>query len=254
MVDDGPSCSLERISELEAVSPTLIEGFPGIGLVASIVVDHITELLKLKHYGNIASEDFPPVATFHDGRLRDLVRVYAGTDPAVMTLQSDIPMPASAYRSLSHCVHTQLAEDFGRAIFLVGAPAQSEDHIGDITAVATDERIEKDLRDAGIELAEGAGLIGGITGALVNDCYRHDVPAAALIVKADPYIPDPAAARAVIEDALEPLVEFDIDTQRLKDQADQIQQRKQQVAEQIRQVQQQQEGGSDGEPTPGMYR
>jgi hypothetical protein len=78
-----------------------------------------------------------------------------------------------------------------------------EDQIGDVFGVAISDAVEAQLHDANIEPGEGVGLIGGITGVLVNACYHADVPAAVLVVKANPYLPDPAAARSVIEDALE---------------------------------------------------
>lgn len=245
------STSFEKTTELGDKSPTLIEGLPGLGLVAAIAVDQITKQLELDQHGTIVSADFPPVAAFDEGRVRDAVRVYAGKDPAVMTLQSDIPIPPAAVDSLSQCVLSDLAEEFEQAIFLAGTPAESEDEIGEVVGVATTDDLETALVDAGITLADGSGVVGGVTGALLADCYQDDVPAAVLIVRSNPYIPDPAAARAVIEEALEPLVEFDIDTQELLEQAEEIQKQKQQVAEQLKQYQQQQ----DQQPAmPGMYQ
>jgi uncharacterized protein len=145
---------------------------------------------------------------------------------------------------------SDLAKEFEQAIFLAGAPAESEDEIGEVVRVATSDDVETALDDAGITLAEGSGVIGGVTGALLADCYHHDVPAAVLIVRSNPYIPDPAAAHAVIEEALEPLVEFDIDTQELVDQAEQIQEQKQQIAQQLQQYQQQEQQTA----MPGMYQ
>ncbi|WP_340101420.1 proteasome assembly chaperone family protein [Salinibaculum salinum] len=250
-MSENSSTQFQRTTELPTDSLTLIEGLPGLGLVASIAVDQITKQLGLEQHGAIVSDDFPPVAAFDGGRVRDPVRVYAGEDPAVMTLQSDVPIPPTAVESLSHCVLNDLAEEFQRAIFLAGAPAESEDEIGDVIGVATTEQLQTSLTDAGIPLAEGSGVIGGVTGALLADCYQNDVPAAVLIVSSNPYIPDPSAARAVIENALEPLVEFDIDTEELREQAEEIQQQKQQIAEQLQQYQQQQEQQPQ---VAGMYQ
>jgi len=243
------STRFEKTTELPAESPTLIEGLPGLGLVAAIAVDQITKDLQLEQHGTIVSDDFPPVAAFNDGRVRDAVRVYAGADPAVMTLQSDVPIPPTAVESLSQCVLSDVAEEFERAVFLAGAPAESEDEIGEVMGVATTDQLESALTDAEITLADGAGVLGGVTGALLNACYHDDVPAAVLIVRSHPYVPDPRAARAVIENALEPLVKFDIDTQELLEQAEEIQQQKQQIAEQLQQYQQQQD-----QPPTGMYQ
>ncbi|MXR20799.1 proteasome assembly chaperone family protein [Halobacterium bonnevillei] len=243
----------EKARELTADSPTLIEGLPGLGLVASIAVDQITNQLGLAQHGTIISEDVPSVAAFDEGRVRDSIRVYAGEDPDVMTLQSDVPIPPNAVDSLSQSVMNDVAEEFERAVFLAGAPANSEAAVGEVFGVATNDDLEDALTEAGISLAEGSGVIGGVTGALVEDCYHNDVPAAVLVVRSNPYMPDPKAARMVIEEALEPLVNFDIDTEELREQAEQIQQQKRQIAEQLQQFQQQQ--SQDQQPqTPGMYQ
>jgi len=154
----------------------------------------------------------------------------------VMTLESDLALPQPAFEPLSRCVLEDLADEFGRAIFLAGAPAEAEEQLGNVTGVATTDSIRDDLVDAGISTADDRGLVGGITGSLVQECYQADVPAALLIVRSHPYLPDPEAAKSVIETALEPLVDFDIDTTALDEQADDIQQRMQQVAQQYQQV------------------
>lgn len=232
------TCSFHREAERQSDAPTLIEGLPGHGLVASIAVDQITKQLDLIRYGGIRSEEVPPVLSFRDGRVQDTVRVYSGANPDVLTLQSDVMLPPPAFKPFSDCVLEDLAAEFARGIFLAAAPAQSEDQHGEILGVATTADIEADLEDAGVQLADGNGLVGGITGALVDECYQRDVPAALLLVRADPHAPDPEAARIVIETALKPLVEFDIDTQELKTQATQIQQQKEQIAQQLEEFQQ----------------
>jgi uncharacterized protein len=228
--------TFEQITDIDGGAPTLIEGLPGHGLVAAIAADMITRQLELDHHGNIVSAEFPPVTSFQEGRVRNPVRVYARSDPSVMTLQSDVALPGQAFEALSQCILEDLAKEFEQAIFLAGTPAQTEDDIGDVFGVATTDGIESRLREADIALAEGVGLIGGITGALVSACYHADVPAAVLVVKANPFLPDPAAARSVIENALEPLVHFDIDTTELEEQADQIRTQMEQIAQHYRQM------------------
>lgn len=254
MPTDPPTVSFERLTDLRATTPTLIEGLPGHGLVAAIATDVITRQLGLEHHGNITSDDFPAVTTYADGRVRDLVRVYAGAEPPVMTLQSDLALPPYAFPALSECILGDLAGEFDRAIFIAGAPATSEEAIGDVVGIATDERIEAQLHDADVELAAGHGLVGGITGALMNACYQAKVPAAVLVVQANPYLPDPTAARAVIEDALEPLVDFDIDTSELQEQADRIREHMEQVAQHFQRTMMGQEPDREERHLPMMYQ
>lgn len=244
--------TFDQLRDIEAESPTLIEGLPGHGLVAAIAVDQITQQLGLEHFGNIYSDDFPPVVTFTDGLVQDLVRVYASGDPAIMTLKSDLALPQQSFESLSQCVLGDLATEFDRAIFLAGAPAESEKQIGELTSVATTDAVKEDLLQAGVPVAEDPGLVGGITGALVRECYHADVPAALLIVRSHPFLPDPKAARAVIEDALEPLVDFDIDTSELEEQGEEIRQQMEQIAEHYRQMESEQDGRPQS--TVGMFQ
>ena len=233
---DDVSVTFDRLTDVATDAPTLIEGFPGFGLVAAIAVEQITTQLGLEHHGNVVSDGFPQILSYRDGHAQDVIRVYAGGDADVMTLQSDLAPPPSAFEPLSRCVREDLAPEFERAIFLAGAPARSEDEVGNVEAITTTPDLDAELRECGIDLAEGAGLVGGVTGALASDCYHTDIPAAVLIVRADPYFPDPGAARAVIENALEPLVDFDIDTTELEEQSDQIRRQMEQVAEQYRQM------------------
>ncbi|WP_227377868.1 proteasome assembly chaperone family protein [Haladaptatus halobius] len=254
MSDFQSHVTFKQRTEYKTDQPTLVEGLPGHGLVAAIAVDQITRQLNLEQYGTIHSEEFPQITSFNDGRVQDLVRVYRGEDPAVMTLQSDIAIPPFSYQALSQCVLDDLANEFKRAIFLVGAPAQNESQIGDVTGVATTDTVEAELTDIGIPLAEEPGLVGGATGALVNNCYHAEIPAAVLIVHSNPFFPDPTAAQAVIETALEPLVEFDIDTIELEEQADTIEQQLHQVAEQYQQMVQDHQIAPPSSPTPSMYQ
>ena len=254
MPDQRPSTSYEQLVEVDADSPTLIEGLPGHGLVASIAVDLLRDQLELGHCGNITSEAFPPVVTFDEGLVQDLVRVYGCGHPAVMTLESDMAMPQPAFEPLSRCVIDEVADEIGRAIFIAGAPAQSEQQLGEVRAVATTEAIRDELREADVPIADQRGLVGGVTGALVRRCYQEDVPAALLVVKAHPQLPDPRAAKAVVETALEPLVEFDVDTTPLDEKADEIQQQLEQVASQYQQSQQAEEGAGFRSEGSGMYQ
>ncbi len=227
---------LELVNDVDIESPTLIEGLPGLGLVAAIAVDQISDQLGLEHYGSIHAAEFPPVVTFENGLIQDLVRVYASESHGVMTLQSDLALPQRAFEGLSRCVLSELAETFERAIFLAGAPAESEDQLGEVRGIATTPELVEELEDVGVEIPDEHGVVGGITGAIVRECYRADVPATLLIVRAHPQLPDPGAARAVIETALEPMVDFDIDTTPLEEQAEDIRRQMQQVARQYQQV------------------
>ncbi|WP_256301061.1 proteasome assembly chaperone family protein [Haloarchaeobius salinus] len=255
MPQHTPTATFQQFTDVATDEPYLIEGLPGHGLVAAIATDLVTRQLELEHHGSIVSDEFPSVAPFTEGRVQDLVRVYAGADPPVMTLQSAVALPGRAFGPLADCVLEDLAVEFDRAIFLTGAPAENEENIGEVFGVATTDEVEAELREADIPIADGFGLIGGITGALVSACHRADVPASVLVVKANPYLPDPAAAESVIENALEPLVDFDIDTTELAEQADEIRTQMEEVSRHYQQMMASEGQEPPDEPTgPTMFQ
>ena len=231
----------------------MIEGLHGHGLVAAIAIDQITSQLDLDHYGNIASDEFTPVITFEDGLAQDLVRVYVGSNPDVITLKSDLALPHQSFEPLAECVLEDLAEQFHRAIFIAGAPAESDSDLGKVRGVATTETIRDELVSAGVNIHEDPGLVGGITGSLVRTCYQVEIPATVLMVRAHPFLPDPKSAQTVIEEAMEPLVDFDIDTSDLDQHAQEIRRRLDQIAEQYRQMTQEQ-GDEQRQPGVGMFQ
>lgn len=241
----------ERRTEAIGELPTLIVGMPENGVVGSIAVDQITEQLDLEHTGHIVSETFPPVATFGDGWVRDIVRVYAGTDPNVVIPHCDIALPPYANADLAACVVHDLATDFDRAIVLAGVPAQSEEQVGEVTGLVTSEDAANELRDIDVPLDTNVGFLGGASGAVLNECYHANIPTIALIVKAHPYLPDPEAARAVIKEALEPLVNFDINTQALEEKADEIRTQMEQIANHYEQLMESYEGRT---PEDSMFQ
>lgn len=254
MPEPADACTFQRLTELPGDRPTLVEGLPGLGMVASITVDQLNDQLGLEHHGNIRSETFPPLATFEGGEVVDPVRVYTGADPDVMTLQSAIPLPPQTFPALAGCVLDRLAEEFEQAIFLVGIPAQNEEELGAIRGVATDEAQLDRLRKSGVEVAGGQGLVGGPTGALLDACHQRDIPAICLLTKVHPRLPDPGAAQVLIEEALEPLVDFDIDTSELEEQAAEIQRQLEQVAQEYQRMQKEATGGHTDEPSDAMYQ
>lgn len=177
------------------------------------------------------------MTSFDDGVVQDTVRIYAGDNPSVMTIKSDIPLPTEAVPALSDCVVDEFAATCERAIFLAAAPAQSEKQLGEVMGLGTTQEMKDELVDAGIDIAPETGVVGGATGALVNACYQTEVPAMLLLVRADPNVPDPGAAKAVIETGLEALVEFEIDTEPLEEEAERIQAKKAQIAQEMQAAQ-----------------
>lgn len=252
----APACTFERRTDVELEGSDLIAGLPGLGLAASIAAGHVEGQRDPDLHGTIRSTAFPPAAAFEEGRTLAPVRVYGGGEPAMLTLQSSVPVPQDAARSLAGCVAEDLSPRCSRTVVLAGAPAATEEERGEIYGFATNGSQRTAIEEAGLELAEGRGSLTGAPGALVHACHRRELPAIALLVKAHPQLPDPTAARSLIEEGLERLLGVEIDTDPLEEEAEEIARKKQQIAQQLEAVDGSSDGDDLGRPSgsPSLYR
>ena len=218
-------------------APTLVEGFPGVGLVGKIAVDHLVDECGMVHYANVHCDGLPAVAAYgsNDTALRTPVRIYADPERAVLALQSDVPVTAAAATEVSDCLGGWLEEYDVTPVFLSGLPREKDDEVPSLHGVASGDG-DALLADAGIEAPPEAGLISGPTGALLGHAVETGATAVGLVVESDPQFPDPEAARILLKDGIEPLAGVDVPLDDLVEHAEEIREAKERLAEQMRQA------------------
>ncbi|SHH25743.1 proteasome assembly chaperone family protein [Halobaculum gomorrense] len=233
---------IDVVSEREFDDPVLIEGLPGVGLVGKIVADHLVETLDMELYATVHCDALPPAAAYGDGdrAVTTPVRLYAAPAEDLLVLQSDVPISPSAAEEFAGCIEGWFREEGVVPLYIAGmgrAGDANEDgeasahpslcgvSVGDGAAL---------LDEIGVPEPESAGLVSGPTGALLAHALETDLAAVGLIAAVDPQFPDPAAARVVLEGAVEPISGIDVDVETLDEQAERIQQAKAQLAAQIR--------------------
>jgi uncharacterized protein len=223
--------------DLALDAPTMIEGFPGAGLVGKIATDHLVETCEMVHYANVHCDALPPVTVYaaDDPELATPVRLYADAERDLVALQSDIPVSPDAALEFASCIAKWYDEHGVTPIYLSGL---ARDESGDEPAlygVAAGDGAGL-LDAAGVSRPTETGLVSGPTGALLSDAVEHGRTAVCLIVETDPQFPDPASARVLLTDGLAPLTDIDVPTQALVDHATEIREAKQQLAERMSQA------------------
>ena len=53
--------------DVDVTAPSLIEGFPGVGLVGKIAADHSVAEFDMTHYANVHCDGLPSVAVYREG-------------------------------------------------------------------------------------------------------------------------------------------------------------------------------------------
>ena len=226
-------------------NPVILEGFPGIGLVGNIVATQIASELKMKQIGTIESRLFPPITVLYEGIVHAPVRIYEDTQNEFIVVLSDIlihPMTAydigKAITSWSQSLNARLS------IPIAGIATMREQRT--VFAAATGAEQLNLVKDKTETLVTGS--ISGIAGSLMNESYISKLPALCLLGETQGPTPDPRAAARVI-DVINDLLKLNISTQKLVEEADQIETELHKLAEQVQGAEQVETKG----PTQVMY-
>lgn len=222
--------------DIEPNGAMLVEGLPGVGLVGKIVADHLVNIHEMEYFAGVHCEGVPQTAVYRgeSSELRPPVRLHANEDHNLLVLQSDVPISPSKATEFAACITGWIDSNDITPLYLSGLPDQSDD-VPELYGVATGEGATL-LDEAGIVPPADGGLISGPTGALVYHAGRNDLDSVGLIVETNPQFPDPEAARVMLEGGIEPLTGIDVNTEDLVEQAEQIQEAREQLAQRMHQA------------------
>ncbi|QLG48300.1 proteasome assembly chaperone family protein [Natrinema halophilum] len=224
--------------EAELDDPTLIEGFPGVGLVGKIAADHLVEQLDMRYYASVHCDGLAQIGVYRGGdrTVQPPVRIYVSEADDLLVLQSDAPIASQAVESVAGCLSDWIVDRATTPIYLSGLPAErSEDDRPDIYGIATGDGGEL-LESADVPIPPEDGVITGPTGALINRAARENEDCLGLVVQCDPQFPDPKAASVLLEDGIGPIADLEIDVQDLVDRAEEIRSKRQQLAQQMQAI------------------
>jgi uncharacterized protein len=239
------------LKETDLSGYTLIEGFPGIGLIGTIAVGYLTEKTGAEIIGYITSRKFPPMASIHKGAPVFPARMYVDKKRKVVLLFSEFVIPSNAVYELSETILAWARKaKISRIISLAGMTARTGGQAAQIYGIASTPEIAEQLQKKDVHLIT-EGVTTGVSGILMARCGMEGIPAFSLLIETEHGYPDPGAA-AVLLEKLEEFVGFEIKTEALVEEAKQIETKMKNMMEQVKLGKQKYEQ-AEGEPLP-MYR
>jgi uncharacterized protein len=218
-----------KVEKLECKNPTIICGFPGMGLVGNIVAQFLMDQLKMTTCGHVESRLFPPIAIIYSGLAKSPVRIYENAEREVVIVFSDIPIDpiisGEVGRSIIRWAKTVNPRE---VVSIAGLATTGEEHRV-FAAGATAEDLDK-VKDKAIVFE--VGTISGVPGVILNECQNGHIPAICLLGETRGASPDPRAAAEVVK-AMEAIYGWDIKVDVLLKEADQIEQMLHKLSEQV---------------------
>lgn len=233
----GGMAHIDRLRpDADLTDPTLVEGFPGVGLVGKIAVDHLIDELGMVHHANLHCEGLPRVASYaaDTPALRTPVRLYAHDEGNLLALQSDVPVASDAATTVAECLGGLFSDHEVTPVYLSGLPTRNDETEASpaVFGVSTGDG-KRLLAGADIDSSDDPGLISGPTGALLNHAVETGETAVGLVVESDARFPDPEASRVLIERGIGPIAGIDVPVKDLVDHADEIRAAKEEFAKRM---------------------
>ncbi len=226
-----------RIFELKKTNlrgATVIDGFPSIGLVSSIVANYLVNALELEQIGIMDSNFFPSISLIRNAQPLNTVRIYAservrGTDEEdvdqIVVFISEFQPPPNLIKPISSAILDWIQEQ--KCSMLLSPEGlviereedgmlPSEDEEPKEEEEVEEEDIESKIRNLelfGVGSTPNArslldkhdispfveGVITGVAGVLLNEGKRRDFDVISLLAEAHSNYPDARAAAKIIE-------------------------------------------------------
>ena len=228
---------LKKIDLRDAV---ILDGFPSVGLVSSIVANYIIESLGLEQIAIVDSDYFPSVALVRGWEPLNPVRVYGGKikrNTKIAVFVSEFQVPTPVIKPLASLMLDWADEK--RASMVItpeGLIVEKMKENVDVYGIASTNYASKKIPDYVLKFEEG--VITGVTGVLLTEGKKRERDVIALLAEAHPDYPDARAAGKIVEVLNDMLRGVKIDPKPLYDEAEKIEKNIADIRKQASQVKQ----------------
>ena len=200
---------------------TIIEGFPGFGLVGTIASEFLIEHLKTEQIGNILFNEMPAMVAIHENKVVEPLGIFYNQKYNLIILH--------AITTATH-YEWDMADIIGKIasqlqakeiISLEGVGSGEDSENTRVFFYTNNEKNAKLFEKAGIDALK-EGIIIGVTGAILLRTQK--IPLSCLFSETHSNLPDSKAAAKVIE-ALDKYLGMDIDYKPLLEQAEKFEEK-----------------------------
>ncbi len=199
---------------------TLIEGFPGAGLVGPMSISYIVEKTKPEYIGYIGGDSLPPLVSIHEGAPMPSIRIYYSKKQNFICILAEFALPPELTYELSEKV-IKFVEDNGISsiISVGGMPLKEgeEKYLNNVFSITSKKSIGEKAQKAGIKpIVEGIST--GVSAIIMLKSAQRGIENINLLVPVRDGITDPKYAELAIE-AIKDFIKLDVDTSELEKEA-----------------------------------
>ena len=227
----GEGIQIYELRRMDLRGATVIDGFPSVGLVSSIVANYMINALNLVQIGIMDSPYFPTVSLVRDAKPMNPVRLSAGSRPGgggsdqLLLFTPEFHPPPNLIKGIASTV-LDWAQDQRCTMLLcpeglIVDKEAEEVRTVEVYGIGSTDRANEILRKNAVAIFE-EGVITGVAGVLLNEGRKRDFDVITLLSEAHPDYPDARAAARVIETIDKLLLRTELDAKPLYEEAERI--------------------------------
>lgn len=258
---------IKVMSDKKLEGYTLIEGFPGVGLVGPMALSYIIEKLNMEYYGYFESQAFPPLVSIHNSIPMHPVRIYFSSKYKLVAIFAEFAIPPEMTYIMAKKVSEFIKENKIKGIISIGGmpspnpttaledsdsekQKEEEAKAETIYAVISDPSMASELKKANINIIS-EGVATGISALLMINSTSEKLHDINLLIQVDQRLVDPKYAELAIK-SLNKLLNLEIDIAELEKEAKAIEAKVKEVIKKNRESHESYKAAND-EAGPSMY-
>ena len=171
---------------------TIIEGFPGFGLVGTITTEFLIDHLKAEKIGRVLFHDMAPLVAVHEGKVVEPIGIFYDPKNKIVILHALADVKGKEWVIAKALIDLSKTLDAKEIISIEGVGG-----VGTKGNGAFYYSRNKKWQNAGIEELK-EGVVIGVTAAMLAGCDKND-KISCVFAETKSNLPDSRAAAKVIE-------------------------------------------------------
>jgi uncharacterized protein len=226
-----------ELRKMDLKDAVVIDGFPSIGLVSSIVANYLIALLKLEYIAVMDSPLFPTVSLIRNSEPLGPARVYARPDvkngeQQIVVFSSELQPSAALLRPVGSAILEFVQRQRCRLVIASGgliveregeADAETTDEISEVAVygIGSTENAQRLLEETDAEQFV-EGVISGTAGVLLNEGKMRGIDVITLLAEARADMADARAAALILATIDQMILHLDLNVEPLCKEAERL--------------------------------
>lgn len=206
--------------------PIIIEGFPGFGLIGSIVTEFLLEHCDSKLIGKHWFEEQNATVAIHDSKVIHPIGIFYNKQYNLVFVHAIAATAGIEWKAADLIVKIADATEAKQLICIEGVGTTTETDTGKVYYHTNNEKIAAKLKEQKLEPLK-EGIILGITSAIL---LKADLPICCFFAETHSALPDSKAAAKIIE-VLDSYLGLKIDPKPLLKQAEKFEEKLKSIME-----------------------